>query len=248
MNALLEQLPQPQNHSTAKKKRIRHQKSTGTRKCICGHKKHYCAEYCSQCAIKSRRSPDDPNVYIIEGKPCKRIALTNEKWAIVDEEDYERINKWFWSAAWSDGCQDYYAFSTGAGKYFRGTYTPMAMTAMILNLPPGTRIDHKNGNSLYNTKSNLRPATASQNSANRGPNKNTRSEYLGVYFMQRCPIRPWGARLSIHGKTYCFGQYATPEEAAYARDLGALKHFKEFAWLNFPEHKDEYLRTLSGIA
>ena len=41
------------------------------------------------------------------------------------------------------------------------------------------------------------------------------------------------------------GYYPTEEEAAYARDIVALKH-KPFTRLNFPKNKEEYLSIIEN--
>lgn len=73
---------------------------------------------------------------------------------------------------------------------------------------PKNEIDHKNGNKLDNSFNNLRPATRSQNAANRIGNSTT--GYKGVY--QKTSGR-YQAMINTDGRTIGLGTFDTPEEA-----------------------------------
>lgn len=88
------------------------------------------------------------------------------------------------------------------------------------------RVDHKDGNPLNNQRSNLRLATASQNSANRAKAKNNTTGYKGVY---RHKNNWWRAIIQVQGEAIHLGLFRTPEEAHEAYKQAAVKYFGEFA-------------------
>jgi hypothetical protein len=88
-------------------------------------------------------------------------------------------------------------------------------------------------NGLDNRRSNLRPATPSQNSGNaRRPSDNT-SGFKGVTFYGR--TGRWRAYIGGHLRQRHLGYFRTAEEAARAYDEAAIDTWGEFAHLNFPK-------------
>jgi hypothetical protein len=94
-------------------------------------------------------------------------------------------------------------------------------------------VDHVNGDGLDNQRSNLRPATHAQNSANARLQARSTSGFKGVH---RGPIRgkAWRAQIHAAGKKHHLGTFDDPEEAARAYDAAAVELFGEFARTNFP--------------
>lgn len=82
----------------------------------------------------------------------KEIILSNGKIAIVDNEDFKRLNKYKWSFVQG------YAFRNTHRNRKNGT---VRMHREILKAPMGTDVDHKNGNRLDNRKENIRVCTHS---------------------------------------------------------------------------------------
>lgn len=157
----------------------------------------------------------------------KEIPLTRGKVAIVDDEDYERLNVHKWCV-----------MRGGAAWYAcRGTYTPgrgshtLLMHRVILSAPRGVQVDHKNSDGLNNTRGNLRLATISQNGLNARIRKDNTTGYKGIW---QSGLR-WAARIRCQGKRMHLGVFSSPEAAARAYDKKALELFGEFARLNFPE-------------
>ena len=89
----------------------------------------------------------------------KRIPLTRDVSAIVDIEDYERLSKYKWHATICDK-------RTIATRWTKDA--TILMHREILGFPDSESIDHANGNSLDNRKSNLRPCSHAQNTWNKG--------------------------------------------------------------------------------
>jgi hypothetical protein len=153
----------------------------------------------------------------------KKIQLTQNQVALVDDEDFEYLSQWKWYARWSTFTETFYAASNKA---------PMdSMHAQIMKTPKGMRTDHIDGNTLNNQKSNLRICTHAENLRNRGKGKNNTSGYKGVSKHNK----KWRVRIGVDNRVIRYGCYDTPELAARAYDELAKKYFGEFARLNFPE-------------
>jgi hypothetical protein len=109
-----------------------------------------------------------------------------------------------------------------------GKRTTVDMHRLILQGVP--RIDHADGDGLNNRRSNLRPATAAENTRNSCLRCTNASGFKGVtWHGQR---NKWRAQLERDGKHISLGLYFTPEDAARAYDRAALELFGEFALTN----------------
>jgi len=143
---------------------------------------------------------------------------TNEKYfAIVDDEDFERVNKLNWTRQVKGAL--HYATNKGC-----------LLHRFILNVTGKTFIDHINGNGLDCQKHNLRIATLSQNMMNRRSIKKTSSKYKGVYWHK--VGKKWNARITLNNTRYHLGLFTSEEEAALVYNLKAKELFGEFARIN----------------
>lgn len=139
----------------------------------------------------------------------KRITLTQGQFAIVDDEDYKRLNQVKWHARWSPGTQSFYAQRTnvdGGGRVVN------YMHREVLGLAPGAmEVDHENHDTLDNRRQNLKAVTSRENSENR----RTQSKYgPGVY--KRASGR-FQAQTWFDGKIRHIGMFDTFGEAGKAR-------------------------------
>lgn len=92
-------------------------------------------------------------------------------------------------------------------------------------------IDHINRNSGDDRIENLRPASDSENAANR--KKSTKictSKYLGVHFEKSRNL--WKTKINKNGKSTEIGRFKTEAEAALAYNRKAVEYHGEFANLN----------------
>lgn len=157
----------------------------------------------------------------------KRIKLTEGRFALVDENDYQYLKKWYWR---TDG--QGYAMRT-EGTAYKGTLKRIYLHRLIMDFPKKPlEIDHINGNRLDNRRENLRICTKRQNLLNRLKSKNKKtSKYIGVNFRKERKV--WRATIKINGKQISIGSFNNERHAAMARDIWAKELFGEFAKLNF---------------
>lgn len=150
----------------------------------------------------------------------RMIKLTNDGFACVSDEDYDRISGFRYKRMTKDG--RHYAYRVGEGKL-------IGLHQDVLGVKEGFEIDHRNGDGLDNTRRNLRHATRSQNQANR-PHWGLR----GVTPLAGKKGTTYMARIKVNRRSIYLGTFKTEQEAAAAYDKAALEHFGEFATLNRP--------------
>lgn len=161
----------------------------------------------------------------------KKIPLTQGKFALVDDEDFGKLNKHKWYA--NNG---YAKRKTLGGKLRRNT---LYMHRVILDMSPSNEhVDHKDNNGFNNCRSNLRCATCSQNQANRHKLRvNTSSQFRGVYW--HISAKKWISSIGYKMRLIHLGYYKIELEAAQAYDKKAKELFGEFARTNFYVELDE---------
>jgi len=163
------------------------------------------------------------------GYPFRRIALSQGYHAIVDIEDYHRLNCFKWHAA-GKGNRIY---ATRSVRMKFGQIKTISLHREIAKPTPGTMVDHRSRNTLDNRRANLRLATPSQNSCNkRKAGTKTLSRLKGIFFDNR--RGKWYARIKINGNSVHLGSFADELAAGLAYDEAAKKYHGEFACLNFP--------------
>ena len=150
----------------------------------------------------------------------KRIPLSQAKFALVDDCDYEWLSQWKWSF---DG---QYARRTEARKGIR------MHRVIVENLAVGNfqDTDHINGNKLDNRRANLRPVSRCINTLNRPLQRNNISGFRGVMWYKQ--TEKWHAQIKARGKKHHLGYFDYKVDAARAYNKAAIKHFGEFARLN----------------
>lgn len=93
-------------------------------------------------------------------------------------------------------------------------------------IPNGMDIDHKNVNPFDNRLANLRLATMSENSRNRGANKNNKSGVKGVCLHKLTGL--WMSQITIHRRKIHLGLHITKGLAAVSYAKAALRYRGKF--------------------
>lgn len=145
--------------------------------------------------------------------------------AIVDATDAPGLLGKPWRAMRKKGGTTYAVYDVRVGR----KVSKVLMHRCVLSVDAGMQVDHRNRNGLDNRRSNLRPATCSQNLAN-VPGRGMTSKFRGVYWDQAREM--WRARLEHDGKRYHLGRHSSEESAARAYNEKALEVWGEFALLN----------------
>jgi hypothetical protein len=153
----------------------------------------------------------------------KQIPLTQGKVTLVDDEDYDALAQYKWHALRSH--KTFYAKRWISQKKGKCEYIYMHQ-----QITGKKGSDHHDGDGLNNQKYNLRDATHIQNSQNQGKHTGA-SKYKGV---SRQGPYGWQVMIRVDGKPKYLGFRKVEEDAAKLYDEYALKHFGEFARLNFP--------------
>jgi hypothetical protein len=163
-------------------------------------------------------------------KGARSIRLSSGETAYVDPEDYRRVSRITWRMKRSGKGNSYpCGHLPRTGK--RGK--DINLHRFILGAEPGVIIDHIDGNTLNNTRANLRACSNSQNLRNSRIDRKgkTHSKYKGVY---QIPDGRWRAQIMCQYKKINLGTFASEKAAALAYDFHARKLHGAFARLNFP--------------
>lgn len=139
----------------------------------------------------------------------KRIKLTQGKFAIVDDEDFEFLNQWKWF------------YSNGYAMRNKEDKTGLIRLHRVINqTPKGFLTDHINRNKLDNRKSNLRSVTKSQNEHNTIARKNSKSGIKNVIWENR--RNRWRVEMMVNKEKIFLGYFSSLKEATLAQIKGEL--------------------------
>ncbi|MFX4084528.1 HNH endonuclease signature motif containing protein [Sphingobium yanoikuyae] len=86
----------------------------------------------------------------------KQIPLKGGLFALVDDEDYEKVAAYKWTALRAKRSRTVYARTTVSGK-------TAYMHRIITGAPDGMTVDHVDGDGLNNRRSNLAICTQKEN-------------------------------------------------------------------------------------
>lgn len=161
----------------------------------------------------------------------KKIPLTQGKFALVDDENYDWLMQYKWCA--QKRRNTFYAATTI--KLGKNQWTSLRMHQLIINqkLNKNEEIHHINGNGLDNCAHNLEILTRSHHRAMDKKQINTTSKYKGVCFNKR--NNKWKSEITVNLKKINIGTFISEIDAARAYDKFAIKYFQQYARLNFPD-------------
>lgn len=181
---------------------------------ICGGKyfaKFYCRRHWMQQYKYGKiqeRTTRDKNQIIKKGEYYE-ICLYKQNIEIlrtkIDKDDYEKIKNYKW------GISKNYVYSKKAN---------MQLHQFLIGKREGFEIDHINGDTLDNRKTNLRHCLHKENTRNR---KNAKG-----YFWNK-KIKKWTATISLNYKTKWLGDFENKQDAINSREKAEKEYFGIFA-------------------
>lgn len=156
------------------------------------------------------------------------IALSNNQFVLIDDEDYCLVEKYRWVACKS--LKKYYART----YFFQGNNLDdkksLLLQHLIVGKPPkGKRLSFKDGNSLNCQKSNLEFITRSEAAHNYykkvNCNKNATEKFKGVIVL-------YSAQIKFQNKVINLGSFSNEIEAAKAYNTKAIELYGLRAKIN----------------
>ena len=152
------------------------------------------------------------------------IELTKGYRTFVDDEDYEELSMYKWHATVD---RNGYVCAARQEPRGNGKQRTVRMARWLLGVDGASsevKVDHWNGDSLDNRRSNLRVTDAKGNAENRhGVARNNTSGYRGVTWHAK--TRKWRPRIGHLGRIISGGLFDTREEAARAAEALRRSHY-----------------------
>lgn len=166
------------------------------------------------------------------------IELTQGKVATIDKDDADLVvpngERWYAHVVpRKHGDPVFYATRRAKSS---GSNTHVLMHRIITGAKTGEIVDHINGDTLDNRRSNLRICTVSDNTYNRRVMRPSSSKFRGVDY--QIISRKWRAVIGKGGESIFLGEYRTEEEAALAYNGAAIILYGDWAHLNSLEQEE----------
>ena len=159
---------------------------------------------------------------------AKQIPLSRGLFATVDDEDFEWLSQWKWSALRvqkGNSAERFYACRTDTST---GKQRMILMHRALAKPAARMNVDHRDLDTLNNRKGNLRHCNQGQNSLNQNGHSDRRgSRFKGVSWHKK--NRKW---ISEFRGRY-IGSFEKEEDAARAYDTAAVAYSPEYARPNF---------------
>lgn len=205
-----------------------------TKCCICGEKaviskdnKEYCRKHYMQLYHHNEileHTIYEPNEYvdcgdyieiILKNQFFEEIARTK-----IDKEDMERVLQYKWYCCQYDNVKQYCQGTLENGKKQRLHHFILQVNDLH---KVGLVVDHINGDSLDNRKSNLRIVSQQDNMHNLKPNDEMKG--IRVYSLVSGKLR-YSARITVNYKQINLGTFDSLQEAQQARKEAEEKYFR----------------------
>jgi hypothetical protein len=158
----------------------------------------------------------------------KKVDISTKKYpnifALVDDEDYERLNKYKWYAMKGDNT----LYVVRAINVKGMKQLKLMMHREVMRYVGNRIIDHRNLNGLDNQKLNLRLCTPSQNAMNAPKRGRNKSGYKGV--SKHPANNMWVASICKDYKIRYLGSYKNKIDASEAYNQAAKMSHGEFAY------------------
>lgn len=153
----------------------------------------------------------------------RKIKLTQGKYALVDDEDFEELSKYKWYSS----RVEHLFYPRRSVKTEKGQLT-IRMYRQIMGLEHGDGkiVDHINGNPLDNRRQNIRICTFSENAWNQKNKKNNTSGVKGVSWLKR--NKKWIVRIGFNRNRIYLGLFKTLKEASKVYEEKAKELYTEY--------------------
>lgn len=151
----------------------------------------------------------------------KHIPLSQGKYALVDDEDFERLSKYSWCLE-----KNKHTFYAMRDITKNKKHSTVRMHREVLKLNSDIQVHHINHNGLDNRKINLETYNRMIHSHHQ-PVKGV-SKYKGVSLHRN----KWRARINYNGIYHNLGSYDIEEDAARAYNHKAKELYGEYASKN----------------
>lgn len=165
---------------------------------------------------------------------CIRIPFNyhgKRIWASFDADDEQRIRQWVgrkrlgYRRGGYDGDRNHIYPSVYMG------HGSIPICRLLLGVSGGDQqVDHVDGNTLNNRRSNLRRATSQQNAFNQCKRQGCTSRFKGVFWRKN--RSRWCAMLCLGYRNIYLGSFTEESDAARAYNIAACTYFGEFARIN----------------
>lgn len=146
----------------------------------------------------------------------KKIKLNGKsgvnKFALVDDEDYEKVNEYDWRLKEN-------------GYISINSSTSIYLHRFIMNVKKGDYVDHINHNKLDNRRNNLRICTNKQNNWNKNYNRT-----VGV--SKTSNGKKWRAYITINHKQKWLGSFLNKIDALSAYNEAVVKYRDIYSFKN----------------
>ena len=156
------------------------------------------------------------------GEYCRvtNVNTTPNTIFLVDTEDLPILD----NRSWSMTDRGYIASKRNKAE------KTVKLHRAVMNAEAGVSVDHMDGDTANNRKSNLRICAHSDNVKNQRIRSDNKSGYKGVSFCKA--TNKWRAEIGADSKRILIGHFSDPKEAAHAYNEAALRYHGEFARLN----------------
>jgi hypothetical protein len=161
----------------------------------------------------------------------KRIPLGGKqgkgKFALVDDEDYDLVSQFKWYVPQHP--RDYARTNSKKATRYCKSFSRYGaeMHHLVLKYRGSMQIDHIDGDSLNNQKSNLRFCNRFQNQGNSKLHIKNKSGYRGVCWHKE--NQQWRASIGGGKHMVCIGYFDDLICAVVAYDQHAIERYREFA-------------------
>ncbi len=154
----------------------------------------------------------------------KTIELHDGTPCLVDDDDYELVNRHSWfHTAWGYAGRTQMIDDGGKRRM-----TSLRLHRIIMKAPRGVEVDHINCDKLDNRKQNLRFVTKQQNIWNMPPKVTSTTGIKGVGWYEK--LSKYQARIPHNGKTVHLGYFTSWVDARDAYNAKARELRGEYAY------------------